>query len=108
MAKPLIVQAQELLANRGVTCPSCRGRGYDDSDGTQLGAIRGPRSRTKCIPDCRLCRGGGVVYLDKTCCCGYAAVVYSREKKIWWCGRTMCLEARQKPPNKFVDFFGAS
>ena len=92
-----------LLKAQPAMCPSCQGRGYDDSDGTQLGGTRGPRSRPNAkgrngpIPNCQLCRGAKVVYLDKTCCCGYAAVCYNQEKMFWWCGREMCFKAKANP-----------
>lgn len=106
MAQPNIVAVMNMLKSQPRECPACRGRGYDDSSGTQLGGIRGPRSRTNTIPNCPLCRGGRVVYLDKTCCCGYAAVCYNQIKMFWWCGRDMCLAAKTHPTVN-AEYFGA-
>jgi hypothetical protein len=85
-----IQQAASIDPSQMRGCPMCQGRGYEDSMQNQAGGTWTLRGRRPMVPVCGLCRGGRVVYLDKICACGSAAVLYSQENQFWWCGREMC------------------
>lgn len=103
MGKSLI---EEVLKARVAPCPACFGKGYVDTDANQAGATRSLRGRGPFVPLCKLCQGGGRVYLDKTCCCGYAAVIFNPEKKFWYCGRESC-KLYKANPMVHVEWVGA-
>lgn len=44
------------------------------------------------MPVCWLCKGLKVVYLNRVCECGSAAVIHNSEKKVWTCGSIPCVE----------------
>lgn len=97
--KSLIEQIEE-NANFVVPCPSCHPNspGLADTPANQMGqGSNGWHKRGRfaglprnSMPLCRFCRGGGVVFLNRTCECGMPAVLFSGKQKVWYCGAEPC------------------
>jgi hypothetical protein len=102
VAPPLVDQLENL--EHTALCQACMGSGYDDDYGNQRGpedhrrlkrrGVRKRKKRRECVatPLCWVCRGNRVIFTNRTCECGWPAVFWSDEKKVWSCGDQTCVD----------------
>jgi hypothetical protein len=107
LAKSLIEQINE-NAQFTARCPSCqRSPGFDDRPRNQMGPgnnglhKRGRHEGAKrsSMPACDLCKGTGLVFLNRICECGSAAVLLDTKLKVWSCGHKTCTEQANRRLN---------